>query len=191
MAKIRYGFVSNSSSSSFVIAIPNGMDTNLENILYTVFPETIKSGKDIDKKGFYYYDYDNMSALQAAEIIVRDLGNEKPNDIDKLKEALGGYIDKGSMSIELLEKIGLPPKYPERSWKLPIEESRVIWEEYSMKYTEWTERALSIFSEHNKGSDIYTLEYSDNEGSISSAMEHAGVFNEMIANGTAIVVSHH
>jgi len=191
MAKIRYGFVSNSSSSSFVIAIPKRMDTNLENVLYTVFPKTMNSEKSIDNKGFNYYGDCGVSALQAAEIIVRDLGYEKPNDIDKLKEALGGYVDKECMSSELLEKIGLPPRYPDTYWRLPLEEARVIWEDHNIKYNEWIEKALSVFSEHNKDCNIYTLEYSDNEGSVNSAMEHAGVFDEMIANGTAIVASHH
>ena len=104
---------------------------------------------------------------------------------------MGGYVHKQSMSAELLEKIGLPPEYPERSWKLPAEEARIIWEEYSAKYDEWTEKALHIFSEQHRDCDIYALEYSDNEGSLNAAMEHAGVFDEMIATGTAIVASHH
>lgn len=189
--KVRQGFVSNSSSSSFIIAVPKGMQINLENIFYTVFPETMKSGKDINNKWFGYYGDSNVSAVQASQIIAQDLELREPNDVDKLKEVLNGYIDKRSMSAELLEKVGMPPTYPDRYWQLPMEEARIIWDEYDLKRNDWCEKMLNAFMECNKDCDVYELEYSDNEGSVNTAMEHAGVFDEMINNGTAIIVSHH
>lgn len=188
--KVRQGFVSNSSSSSFIIAIPKGMQLNLENIFYTIFPETMKTGKDINKKVFGYYD-NNISAVHAAQIIVSDLEYLQPNDIEKIKEAVCGYIDSGSISSAILDKIGCQPKYPERTWKLPMEEGRIILDEYSNKCDEWSDKVINAFIENNSNCDVYVLEYSDNNGPVNAAMEHSGVFDEMIQIGTAISSSHH
>lgn len=189
--KVRHGFVSNSSSSSFIIAIPKGMQINLENVLYSVFPETMKTGKDIDKKQFGYYG-DNVSAIRAAQIIIDDLECQQPNDIEKIKEAVGGYIDSERISKTLLEKVGTTyPPIPIRVWQLPLEEAKVVWEEFDTKFTEWCDKVINAFMENNPGCNVYTLEYSDNGGSVNAAMEHAGVFNEMIIAGTAISASHH
>ncbi|MEM4261228.1 MAG: hypothetical protein QXG00_08340 [Candidatus Woesearchaeota archaeon] len=190
--KFRAGFISNSSSSSFIIAIPKGMDINLENMFYVVFPETMKLKKDIDNKLFRCFGNKDISAIQATQIIVRDLKFKEPNDIDKLKEVLNGYINKRSMSAELLEKVGMPPTYPDNYWPLLIEEARIVLNEYDLKYNDWCEKMLNVFMEYNKNCDIYELEYSDNEGSfINAAMEHGGVFDEMINNGSAIMVNNH
>ena len=189
--KVRQGFVSNSSSSSFIIAVPKGMQLNLENIFYTIFPETMKSGKDINKKWFGYYGDTNVSAVHAAQIIAQDLGLEKPNDIEKIKEAVDGYVYPEGMSSVLLEQIGTPPKLPERAYSLPIDDARVVWDEFDRLHNEWCEKAINCFTENNSNCDIYALEYSDNEGSVNAAMEHAGVFDEMIKAGTVIIASHH
>lgn len=189
--KVRQGFVSNSSSSSFIIAIPKGMQINLENIFYIVFPETMKNKKDINNKSFGYFENNGISAVQAAQIITSDLEYEQPNDMEKIKEAIDGYIDSSRIAPDILTKAGAIPKYPESSWKLPLEESLAVLNKYCDEHDEWTTKMFNIFKEKNMDCDVYVLEYSDESGSINAAMEHAGVFDEMIKTGTAISISHH
>lgn len=186
--KIRAGFVSNSSSSSFVVAIPKGTELTVDSVGKVLFPNTT----DITRIGFSCCGDSGVSGTYAAEIVSTDLKNKNPNDDNLIKEALNGWIDVGSMNSSLYDQVGSPPKYPERAWEIKDhQEMNRIFNEYETAFDVWIEKVIITFKSMNDQCDIYALEYSDNEGSVNTVMEHGGVFDRMIDAGTAIRISHH
>jgi len=206
--KQRNGFVSNSSSSSFVIALdkdPMQMDA-------------IEMSKLLFGEQEIIAKYDNgFHALELAETILRDIqycheSEEKSNEWDYnavsfkgkfskedlIKTISSGYFDgcpEYNWRTSETDKIedeakrqGVDKPYQDPKWNKLIREAR---DKELAAHDELTKKAATKlaepFWEENKDKYIYALEYSDNEGSMGCVLEHGPTFDRI----PHIRISHH
>lgn len=119
--KVRNGFVSNSSSSSFVVAFPRNVD--------------LKDASAIKTLLFGTEDYiklygDKVKTIDIAERLVKDIAGESPNDFNRIED------------------------------------------DYDVEN-------LRFLRRHLQNSNVYILNYSDNDGTLSSVMEHGEIFEKI------------
>lgn len=166
--KLRSGFVSNSSSSSFVVAFPK-------------VPETVEEMQAMlfhSEKWFYGWDYswdasrepDLWPTEEIAERVFGDMGEPMTEGQAALEIS---YYEDDSIS------------YPHYS--RDNEAYRAAQEEYARLQSELAERKSVEFLKENKGCAIFRFEYSDNDGAQSSAMEHKNLFKRL----PHVRISHH
>ena len=181
--KIRNGFVSNSSSSSFIV-------------IFDKKPESVEEVRSLlygKSKAVINYD-EKMSTLVLAEIVFEDIENPEKcikcgdkKSIDKLVEEFEDIFwspeyytipeeftpDKKDMDeLATLSK----DKYSDERWKDISKISKKLAKIEAKKY-------LEIY----KDKFILITNYSDNDGSIQSELEHGDTFRNLIH----IQISHH
>lgn len=160
MAKIRAGFVSNSSSSSFVVAFPKDLEMTTEAVKKYLFG---------DKKAIGYYNY-AITTEDAAERVLCDIKEQKPNRKKVLLEALDGWLH-GSPDYEDFKV------YKDVNKK---HEYDVDWEAYEKAMDEYKVKVFEEFKKNlPKGMNIYSFEYSDNDGEFFCTMEHGDIFENV------------
>lgn len=190
MAKIRHGFVSNSSSSSFVITFPKDVEITTETVLEHVTMGSSPSSWD----GSNY-----LTSEQAAEIVAKDMQEAGVATDATLKETLHCLSDYPAYLTELADN---RPDYEEvvygsRDWnkqnhQMSLEERNAKWEEYDRLHGEWVELVIDKIKANSasSGCDIYVVEYDDGF-TVGSIMEHGGTFDRAIHAGSVIRVSNH
>jgi hypothetical protein len=149
--KIRNGFVSNSSSSSFVVAFKT-VPTSVEEVKKMLFG-------DINSIDIYGY---NITADQMAKVVFEDMQEN------------GAVIDNKEIAKEV--NSGWFPGMPDYdyNWK-----DRLAREEYYEKCDKAAEKLADEFMESNRGSSFFIFEYSDNDGPLYSTMEHGDIFSRL------------
>jgi hypothetical protein len=176
--KIRSGFVSNSSSSSFIVGFLKG--------------QVPKSQEELQRMLFgdeeYVSAYDNqIIAAKAAERIFDDLVvQKKPMTAHQLIEALDGDEIGAPSHDAIMASMGLTREMiydgqdtllKERFWKQCANEDR--------KY-----RADFVFNLLQNHADkvFYIFQYADNSGEFEAVLEHGEVFARAPYH---IRISHH
>ena len=167
--KIRQGFVSNSSSSSFIIAVPEDCNT-LGRLQDYIFKETTELLNP------YCYDTGNefsWSASEITQIVLTDIKEQVPLDTEQILEeyCLGYTKDYKKMEKE----IPIP-------WKVGThEEEEEMWNRREKRLRELSQRTIDKFVQRKDVQDcnIYVVEYSDNDGVLKTAMEHGDLFNRI------------
>ena len=165
---IRRGFVSNSSSSSFVVAFPKKPETVVEmkELLF----------KDVENYPSPYGS-ESWSATEVAEIVLRDMA-EPLSDEEAAEAMAAGWWGNFKGNEELAQ---LTEPNPARPWattdydlldKLQKEDAMAVVKAMHKKYPGWK---------------LYKFHYSDNDGSLMSAMEHGGLFDLLPHE----IISHH
>lgn len=167
--KIRNGFVSNSSSSSFLV----------------IFPRTPKSAEDVktmlfDENQKLYGEYDEYYPVQqVAETVWNDICNQNKNDIRTAREELsyGGCSDS--------------PNYSDfvhiKDWNERSDAYNAVNEIYATKkmkeFFNPNFRKLKLKKINNEvivdPGALYIFHYADEDGSYGSALEHGGLFNKL------------
>jgi hypothetical protein len=196
--KIRSGFVSNSSSSSFIIGFPTKPET-IGQIIDYMFPgETTPPS---------YYDYEIPSISDICSSVLDHIENQNPltqNEIicgissgyfEDYPETMS-YRDKKShqISIQFSDKFG---HYITDTDKHKTPEEKLLYKEWNIALkNEYNEQekliqksAQKYYSKNkNKFRDLqcFEVEYAD-DTDFGSYMEHAGIFN----NIPHIVISRH
>ncbi len=154
--KIRKGFVSNSSSSSFVVAFPKGFDPSDTAVKELLFG---------DSQRVCYYEY-AVDADQAASIIASDMRGQAPNNNEAMIDALSGHLpgapDYDDFRIRDDSK-------PEWQWNCD-------WESYEKALNVFREKMMENMKAEFGDADIYCFEYSDNDGHIYCTLEHGDTF---------------
>jgi len=150
--KIRTGFVSNSSCSSFVVAFPKE-PSSAKDVKKILFPN--------GKKTYSCYD-SSYTTEQVAETVWKDIQNQKPNDKDKIWEELHGYI-KGEPDYE--------------KFKLP--NGDYDWKAYDAAHCKHRQKVMKKFIEQNQDATIYCFHYGDDNGQYEGALEHGGLFDRL------------
>lgn len=147
--KIRNGFVSNSSSSSFIVST----DIELSSISQEEFNEILGDFQ-------VEYKWDKYCSIQEySNRIFNDLKEGKASDED-IKEEL-----KELVGLEAYNQVDALPMSTK-------EESDYKWEQYDKLVNEYTEKHLPKIK--SKGKFHYVVEYSDECG--DSALEHGDIF---------------
>ena len=193
--KIRSGFVSNSSSSSFIIGLDN-KPTSVKETEEMFYPNV--TGVRCD-----YID-EFIPREIAAGLVFAQLENQDPmKEEDILEEILQGYFlgfpDYDYNSIEHKKANKIRSDYTEKTGKTIFDNRD------SIEYKEYSRLIDRSFKKHNKdveaagknyfnnvkellrGKQIFVLSFSDNDGTINSVMEHGTAFK----NVPHITISHH
>jgi len=154
--KVRKGFVSNSSSSSFVVAFPKKPR----------YMEDVKEMLFGDKE-----DYDNPFDFKAqpswpsdmvADIVWADIKKQDACDLANIIEALryGWHDEEPDIEDYELDEGFDYSRYHADCLSITVKESIDFYEKH-----------IKCF--------IYTFEYSDNDGDLFSAMEHGDLFDRL------------
>ena len=163
--KIRTGFVSNSSSSSFIVAFAKVPETQgeLQQMLF----------RDEDKFSIYG---DSFLAADVASVVWRDLQGSEPIKRKEAEEAIrSGYMGyDGGPSLDDFRKRG-------SRW------GETDWDAYEAALEKYANDRAQQFFEENKKAKIFKFEYSDNDGDLMSAIEHGGTFGKL----PHITISYH
>jgi hypothetical protein len=152
--KVRNGFVSNSSSSSFIVAF-DYIPKNASEMAQILFGE---------EEGYFYYSLTGqyIERIQIAKKVFSDFIQSHhyvPLTPDEIKMVLRSG-DVEPLNLGLLNS------------PLDIEEMEKQREERTEKITE-------EFLNKNSGMFIYSFTYSDNEGELEAMIEHSGVFSRL------------
>ena len=165
--KIRNGFVSNSSSSSFVVIFPRE-PINAADVKNMLFNDEL-----------YYtdpYDDDKWTTDEVAETVWKDICEQEKNDFERAKEILSNQYGNGS------------PSYSDFDY---IEDNHDRWKAYHDASAIYAEKRLKEFFNMRKlklqkidnkpidGAVLYCFEYSDNDSGYHSALEHGGLFDKL------------
>lgn len=198
--KIRNGFVSNSSSSSFIVAFLKKPRT-VEELHFLLFG---------DMEHLQYYDGSHKT-FDLAKRIFKDLKGKRTLTIERLEKAVGsgyfpGYPDLCNRPDPASDKLVTQfresfPEYKGDYWALdkidrPMAKQlarkiHALQKEEREKENAEVRKALEKYMAKvvlpmMKGKKAYVLEYGDHERD-GAAIEHGGAFT----NITHIQVSHH
>lgn len=175
--KIRTGFVSNSSSSSFIVA-------------FNERPKNIKKLSEVMGECSPYGYGDRLTSEQVVQTVWDDFKGRRPL---KQKELFTHFRELVSWkAYELTSQ-----EYPEHddTWrnteKYTIEQRREIIDRFTElldnKYNELAKPLYEKFVSENKGKLFYKFKYAGEDGGIWAAMEHGDIFRNL----PHITISHH
>lgn len=170
--KTRHGFVSNSSSSSFILSLDKK-------------PETVEEMKQLlfGDAEFYddpYYDADSTyfsertakyPALEVAKTVFDDLKDQPSMDKAKVAEELGS----GWAEIEL-DDGSKAPSYDD--FRVKGDNGDCDWEAYQKASDIFFEKAAKELIKESKEKELYVVSYSD-DCSYGCALEHGTLFDKV------------
>ena len=152
--KIRKGFVSNSSSSSFVVA----------------FPSIPKSEEELRIQMF---GNDGADMVWDNDITIGRISQEVFENIGISGKATKKQIFESIAYGWFPERPEYPTiRYNEEGYKEELEKYEKKLDKTAMKIAE-------KFIKNNKESVIYVFSYSDNDGTLQSTMEHEYIFSNL------------
>lgn len=169
MAKFRTGFVTNSSSSSFVVAfkdIPTTVE-EMKALLFDPNQEVMRSP----------WGDESLTCDDVAQQVLDDLQSQVPNDDKKIAEALGGWLDNAPKYEDFLTDDMKPGSKEYNEAFHNFEDARKAFEKAKIKQ----------FKKANRGADIYVFSYADENGRREAILEHGDTFDHL----PHIRISHH
>lgn len=155
--KIRTGFVSNSSSSSFLV-IFSIIPTTVDEVHALMFPE--------GETGVGCYDY-GMTSKQVAQTVFADiLASDGPIG----REAMIDEVLRGSFKGQ--------PEHPRGIWDLPQPEREAAYEKYEDESRAAATKLVDKFLGEHAAGAVFLFEYED-KGNNGVVMEHGNVFRRL------------
>jgi hypothetical protein len=169
--KIRSGFVSNSSSSSYIVVFKS-LPASKEELRKMMF------GNQKLYHGPYHGEWDTNVV---AETVWDYMQKSVPNDLPDLKNGFDSW--------EAYQHIPHPNKtYPNLYNSMMPEADRTrILNEYYEAIEALQMELFRKFMDENKGSFVYRFEFSDNDGAYYTDLEHGDLFKRL----PHIKCSHH
>ena len=168
--KRRSGFVSNSSSSSFIVAFPKGFVPTRGHIIDYLFSQlnVITNPYHDEERG--------LTVSDAARYILGQMKDQSPNDQAKINEALSGWLPD-------------QPDFPYYSAETSFEERLKIaaaWEKEREAYAKrwWRENQKKL---KPATSDLYVFWFGDQNGGLEATLEYGPTFDAV----PALKISHH
>ncbi len=175
--KIRAGFVSNSSSSNFVVAFPS-VPKGYREVQKMMFGDAPYIGNP--------YDNGITSTKDIAKTVWGDLKDQrswtKKFRDQRIYETVARGWFEGHPDYNKFKII------PQQITNLEFEGTTVIkaslnddidWKAYEKANTEAAERAVNKLMEKFAGKAIYIFSYGDESGDYYSVLEHGGIFNKL------------
>jgi len=164
--KIRQGFVSNSSSSSFIVAFDSAPKT-AEDVKHQMFGNDENFYFD-SLDGNYNYIVAHCPTIDIAEDVFGQIGKQETPSKEDLLDAISSGTVEGE------------PKYDfNRAYN---QEKKEFNSEYQEKYDKkcklFYENLLNGFISESKNKPIYVFNYSDHSA-WGSMMEHDGIFDNL------------
>jgi len=152
--KHRNGFVSNSSSSSFIVCFPTKPENSDEVFDYLFTRNT---------KVVEYCDIEADTKEMSQQIFKDIQTSPEETDIDKLLSGYSGdYEDKAVRDMfNIMKQVNRG------------------FDEYGSQADEIRKDAFKVFLDKNKDSYICKLNYSDNDGDMHIVMEHGDIFRNL------------
>lgn len=166
--KQKIDFVTNSSSSSFVVA----------------FDKPIESLDEVKGKVMF---------IEKAEVVFRDIQKQKPLRVVKdcppclkkiTEEIASGYFPGYTSDFEESREIRRENFPSDKEYFKAMDE---LFKKYSKINKKKASEIASKFIEENQGKVVYFFSYSDEDGEFWSQMEHGGTFD----NFPHVTISHH
>jgi len=158
--KIRNGFVSNSSSSSFIIAFPR-IPLSWKDIRVMMF------GNDPEVGVSHPFEDEWYSADTVAQTVFEDLQRDSMIPLD---EELILRAFEEDYALDYLDDY-----FNETD---PVKRER-LREEADQKRSQFARERSKEFIESNKGYFVYELTYADDEGTYGAALEHGEIFKNL------------
>jgi hypothetical protein len=163
--KIRSGFVSNSSSSSFVVAFDT-RPTTVHEMQGLLFPPNVTH---------FHSPYDDGAwpVATIAEIVLHEIRHKDPMDQDAVIECFrSGYIPS---IYDKLEK-EFPYRYSNEQTQ---EEREEEWAQRDALERELTYELATnwLLRDDVRGKELFHFKFSDNDGAMFCAMEHGDLFD--------------
>lgn len=165
--KIKSDFITNSSSSSFIVVFPNRI-TNFKDVEHLITGDA--KAKQVLKDAL---KQKSKKIKIADTILIKKI-------IDELK---GGYIidteveeiDYFSYQISFCEREGITQAelYGNKFWL------QSFYDEFDQLTLKVCSKKAIEFIKENVGEYLYIFEYSDGDGAFFSDMEHGGTFNQL------------
>lgn len=179
--KTRIGFVSNSSSSSFIVCFPHKPAdvVDMQRMLF---------GSETRYENPYQYGNEPTSwaASEVAETVFRDVVDQKPLTLSEIAAELDHHYDT-NVTVDDTERPEYPD-YPSELWDMDLKsrERHPAYKEYVKKEKEyqkksriWAEKMAASFIANARSGEFYKFSYSDNDGVFQSALEHGDLFKNL------------
>jgi len=200
--KRRSGFVSNSSSSSFIVGFER-RPASVEEVHKILFNTELNEDSHVT-----YYDY-SLPTKDVAERVFRDLKEQKPATVKKIKEEVrSGYFPgypsrdySQRTESELLEdefhkKFPSLNYYDEKTLKGNADAIKMAKKIRETRQAEWdrereeTDAAADRYAEESvltkfKGKKVFVFSYADDGG--EAVLEHGQIFDNL----PHVQISHH
>jgi hypothetical protein len=174
--KIRNGFVSNSSSSSFIIAVPKDVHS-LHDFHKLMFQEqTMFVNPFCNEHSTPCWD-----SYVISQIVWREVSEwDDKNKLELVDEYCQGWTDESEQAEQkAAAEFGLSGCTCGgclRDFYDSGVDRRKIWDRASAIYRELATERVNAFVADNPDCKFYVVEYSDNDGELWSAMEHGDTF---------------
>lgn len=198
--KIRNGFVSNSSSSSFVVAFDKKpKEHELLDILFPLDKHKRREGVNSP----WGCESEGVDVYSATTIIWEQLKDQKPLTKKQiLEEIQSGWFDghpdssdrfrpEYEIAHEYEEKTGksIYDKDADPAWKKKYDEAwKTAWDAYKKDVDVAAKVLLDrVWEKDFKGKKCFRFSFSDNDGHVFSVLEHGTTFR----NCPHIRISHH
>ena len=164
--KCRNGFVSNSSSSSFVVAFKKVPNTKkeLQNMLFENVPLYPHPYGNMDNCP------DNYPTSEVAETVWQDMcgdGKSKPQSVtmDEVSETFSyGYLE-GSPDYDNFKKSG--------------DDGEIEWNALRLAQNKFATQKRDEFVANNPDCEFFTFSYGDDDGEYGCALEHGDLFDKL------------
>lgn len=206
--KTRQGFVSNSSSSSFIIGLnEKPKHAGKIKVLFLGDQDTIPNN-------CYHPDWSRdgtkpeFTAADIANVIFRDLKNAQPLTEEQIIEEINsGWFDESLQELQTFnteedQSWVYEKEYKKRTGKDIRKDTkskeyaewsrlmREYWDEREKKHRKMAEDFWSKRKKDFEGKQVFLLSYSDNDGDLYATIEHGEILDSN-PKIPCIVISHH
>lgn len=153
--KTRNGFVSNSSSSSFIVAIDH-KPIDVNDLMGMLFP-------NMSEDSLHNYElWDRVESYTVKEIS-EAVFNDLSVDDSRIADAFNGWIEGSPDTDDFREADGA-----------------INWDLYQTEYDKYKAQYIKNIMNKYDGKFVFTVTYADEDSSWGNFMEHSNIFKNVL-----------